>query len=112
MTAAAATLERSAGLTVPDCSAVTAGDGGPGTISMPGLPSGRLNGLKKERSALRTRLSRLEEARDELEAPGRLLEELEAERQAVELETAGAVSDWVSRGCEDARPVSDARRLF
>jgi hypothetical protein len=70
-----------------------------------------LENLKRERGALRRQLSRLVGARTELEGPSRLLEELEAERQSLELANAGAVSDWVSGGCEGSRPALDPGRL-
>jgi hypothetical protein len=109
MTASAATLERSAGRTVPDCSAVTAGDGGPGGISRPpGLPSSRLDGLKKERSDLRARLGRMRAARDELAAPARALDNIEAEQRAAESDIAGALSAWAQSGCDGHRPVPNA----
>jgi hypothetical protein len=82
MTAAAATLERSAGRVVP---CVVAGDGGaqPGQ-SPPAAPSShRLDALKRERNELRKQLSRLQEARAELEGPGLELQGLEAEAKAL-----------------------------
>jgi hypothetical protein len=109
MTAAAAISESGNGFAVSVPTA--AGDGGPGTISMPGLPSGRLDGLKRDRGELRRQLLCLQEARSELEQPAAELQRLEAERQAIELETAEAVASWASAGCAGARPLSDPKRL-
>jgi hypothetical protein len=50
-------------------------------------------------------------ARDELEAPANELQRIDDERHALELANAGAVSDWVSRGCEGSRPALDPGRL-
>jgi len=110
MTAAAATLERSAGRVVP---CVVAGDGGaqPGQSSPAAPSSHRLDALKRERNELRKQLSRLQEARSELEGPGLELQSLEAEAQSLERQAAEAVAFWVSGGCEGARPAIDAKWL-
>jgi hypothetical protein len=110
MTVAAAATSGSAGPVVPLPG--QASDGGLGGGSTPpGLPSGRLVELKRERNTFRKQLERLQVARASLELPANELLRIDDERQALELQTAGAVSDWVSCGCEGVRPVSDAGRV-
>jgi predicted nucleic acid-binding Zn-ribbon protein len=86
----------------------TAGDGGPDGIRQPSGPPSRLGELKHERDKLRKQLSRLQEARRELEEPSRQLLEIEAEEQALGLETAAALAAWAQGGCHDRRPVPNA----
>jgi hypothetical protein len=86
------------------------GDGG-AAASAPLAPPSALDGLKHERAQLCSRLERMRAARDELEAPANELQRIDDERHALELANAGAVSDWVSRGCEGSRPALDPGRL-
>jgi hypothetical protein len=72
----------------------------------------RLTELKGERDMLRQQLSRLQAARAELEAPGRQIQEFEAEVRTLHAETASAISAWVSGGCRGARPASDPARVI
>jgi hypothetical protein len=84
------------------------GDGGPDGIRQPSGPSSRLGELKHERAQLFSQLERLQEARCELEAPSHQLLEIEAEEQALGLETAAALAAWAQGGCHDHRPVPNA----
>jgi hypothetical protein len=113
MTAASLTIDKSTGrgngfaVSVP----IAAGDGGAPGQSPPAAPSSRLGELKCERAQLFSRLERMRAARDELEAAANELQRIDDDWHALELANAGAVSDWVSRGCEGSRPVLDPGRL-
>jgi hypothetical protein len=88
------------------------GDGGTGGVRQLPVPSSLLTGLKRERNTLRKQLERLQEARVELEEPSRVLADIEAEQQSLELETAEAIAAWAAAGCAGARPALDpAARL-
>jgi hypothetical protein len=90
---------------------VHAGDGGAGGIRQPSGPSSRLVELKRGRSDLREQLSRLGAARAELDEPSRVLEEIEAEKQAIEAGTAAELALWAQQGCEGQRPTANPERM-
>jgi hypothetical protein len=102
MTAASLTVDDSAGQVTKGAAGDAAAGDSPAFAA-----ASRLGELKRDRDALRKQVSRLREARAELEAPGIELQSLEDEARRLELQTAEAVADWVSRGCEGVRPVSD-----
>jgi hypothetical protein len=117
MTDASLTINESTGSAAPNGSAAASprgvpGDGGPDGIRQPSGPSSHLGELKHERAQLFSRLERMRAARGELEAPANELRRIDDERHALELANAGAVSDWVSRGCEGSRPALDPGRLL
>jgi predicted nucleic acid-binding Zn-ribbon protein len=67
--------------------------------------------LKRERAKLRRQLERLTEARAELEEPSRVLADIEAERQAIEADTAAELALWAQQGCQGQRPTANPERM-
>jgi hypothetical protein len=109
----AAILAESTGSAAPNGGAAASprgvpGDGGPDGIRQPSGPSSRLGELKHERAQLSSRLGRMLAARDELGAPARALDDIDAERRAAEVDIAGALSAWAQGGCDGHRPVPNA----
>jgi hypothetical protein len=85
-------------------------DGAPGQSPL-GAPSHRLDALKHERAELRRQISRLLEARGELEAPSLRLAEIEAERRLLDDDHTARLSACVASGCSGPQPAPDQTRI-
>jgi hypothetical protein len=87
------------------------GDGGAPGQSPPAAPPSHLVELKAERARLRKQLERMQAARDELESPGHVLEDIESESRSLEVSTAATLGFWASAGCEGPPPASSLERM-
>jgi hypothetical protein len=70
-----------------------------------------LDALKHERAELRRQISRLLEARGELEAPSLRLAEIEAERRLLDDDHTARLSACVASGCSGPQPAPDQTRI-